>query len=62
MFSDCFFRQGELQFALQDYHQALEIDPNDSGIRARISVVHNEFGVQSYQDKHFQVHKIKIII
>ena len=54
-FSDCFFRQEEFNFSLQDYHQALELDPNDETIKSRISVIHNEFGVSAYQDKMYSV-------
>ena len=50
---DCFFKQSELNFALQDYHQALELDGLDPAIKARISVIHNELGVQLYQDKNY---------
>lgn len=50
---DCFFRQEEYNFAMQDYEQALELDPNDETIKSRISVIHNEFGVAAYQDKRF---------
>ncbi|XP_052229200.1 LOW QUALITY PROTEIN: tetratricopeptide repeat protein 16-like [Dreissena polymorpha] len=50
---DCFFRQDEFSFAMQDYEQALEMDPSDDTIKSRISVIHNEFGVQAYQDKMF---------
>ena len=55
LFSDCFFRQEEFNFSLQDYHQALELDPNDETIKSRISVIHNEFGVSAYQDKMYSV-------
>lgn len=48
---DCFFRQEEFNFALQDYHQALELDPKDDTVKSRISVIHNEFGVSAYQEK-----------
>ncbi|KAK3728661.1 hypothetical protein RRG08_041846 [Elysia crispata] len=51
---DCFFKQSELTFALQDYHQALELDPLDTAVKARISVVHNEFGVEQYQEKNYK--------
>nr|KAG5693403.1 hypothetical protein BaRGS_009876 [Batillaria attramentaria] len=50
---DCFFKQGELNFAMQDYHQALELDGSDAAVAARISVIHNEFGVNLYQDKNY---------
>ncbi|XP_021341752.1 tetratricopeptide repeat protein 16-like, partial [Mizuhopecten yessoensis] len=50
---DCFFRQNDYNFALQDYNQALEIDPNDAAVQARISVIFNEYGVTAYQDKNY---------
>ncbi|KAL4219087.1 Tetratricopeptide repeat protein 16 [Mactra antiquata] len=50
---DCFFRQEEYNFAMQDYQQALELDTNDETIKSRISVIHNEFGVSAYQEKQF---------
>ncbi|KAK3088668.1 hypothetical protein FSP39_022127 [Pinctada imbricata] len=50
---DCFFRQSDMNFALQDYSQALEIDPNDQSIKSRISVIHNEHGVNAYQEKNY---------
>ncbi|KAK7094923.1 tetratricopeptide repeat protein 16-like isoform X2 [Littorina saxatilis] len=50
---DCFFKQGELNFALQDYLQALELDGSDTAVGARISVIHNEFGVNLYQEKNY---------
>ncbi|XP_060590899.1 tetratricopeptide repeat protein 16-like isoform X2 [Ruditapes philippinarum] len=50
---DCFFRQEEYNFAMQDYEQALELDPTNETIKSRISVIHNEFGVAAYQEKRF---------
>ncbi|XP_061164598.1 tetratricopeptide repeat protein 16-like isoform X1 [Saccostrea echinata] len=50
---DCFFRQNDFNFALQDYCQALELDPADDNIKSRISVIYNEFGVTAYQDKNY---------
>lgn len=55
LISDCFFRQEDFNFAMQDYQQALEIDPLDETIKSRISVIHNEFGVTAYQEKMFAV-------
>ena len=52
---DCFFRQSHLQFALADYHQALELDPGDENVRSRIAIVHNEHGIAEYMDKNYQV-------
>ncbi|KAI8517851.1 Tetratricopeptide repeat protein 16 [Branchiostoma belcheri] len=51
---DCFFRQGDLHFALADYHQALELDPEDWAVRSRIAVVHSEFGVLDYEERNYQ--------
>ncbi len=52
---DCFFRQANYQFAIADYQQALEIDPLDDAIHSRVAVIHNEYGVQDFQDKNYQV-------
>ncbi|XP_070531756.1 uncharacterized protein [Ptychodera flava] len=51
---DCFFKQDELQFALADYHQALELDQEDWTIRARIANIHNEFGLLDYDERSYQ--------
>jgi hypothetical protein len=40
---------------MQDYEQALELDPTNETIKSRISVIHNEFGVAAYQEKRFSV-------
>ena len=53
-FSDCFFRQQNLQFALADYHQALELDARDEATRNRVAVVHNEYGILDFQDKAYE--------
>ena len=52
--TDCFFREGNLQFAMADYQQAMELDPRDNSIRARVAVIHNEHGVSEYNDKNYQ--------
>lgn len=52
---DCFFKEGNLQFALADYHQALELDEVDHVVRGRIAVIHNEYGLLDYQDKKYKV-------
>ena len=44
-----------MQFALADYHQALELDEKDSLIRGRIALIHNEYGVKEYSDKKYKV-------
>ncbi|XP_059175986.1 tetratricopeptide repeat protein 16-like [Physella acuta] len=50
---DCFYKQNELSFALEDYDQALELDPQDSAIKTRIAAIHNEFGSNFLQDKNY---------
>lgn len=50
---DCFFRQGDYNFALQDYHQALDLDGNDTNVKNRVSVIYNEFATTAYQDKNY---------
>lgn len=52
--TDCFFRLGELHFSLADYHQALELDPHDSMVRARIAAIHGEFGSIDYEEHSYQ--------
>ncbi|XP_013419989.1 tetratricopeptide repeat protein 16 [Lingula anatina] len=51
---DCFFRLGEINFALADYHQALELDPMNQNVKTRISIIHNEYGVADYTDKKYK--------
>ena len=55
---DCFFKEANLQFALADYHQALELAPNDRVIHKRIAIVHNEYGVHEYLEKKNKVSEI----
>lgn len=52
-FADCFFRLNELHFSLSDYQQALEMDSSDWSVRCRLSIVHNEFGILEYYDRHY---------
>ncbi|XP_071948194.1 tetratricopeptide repeat protein 16-like [Antedon mediterranea] len=51
---DCFFRLGELNFSLADYHQALELDNLDCNIHSRIARVHFEFGLLDYEEHNLQ--------
>ncbi|KAJ8039246.1 Tetratricopeptide repeat protein 16 [Holothuria leucospilota] len=51
---DCFFRLSELHFALADYHQALELDPQDALVRGRIAAIHSEFGSIDYEEHSYQ--------
>lgn len=47
--SDCFFRQKEWLFALADYQQAEELDPQNKAIGLRLAVIHNTLGLQCYE-------------
>ncbi|XP_063051105.1 tetratricopeptide repeat protein 16-like [Engraulis encrasicolus] len=51
---DCFFKQGDLCFALADYQQAEELDPHNRAIHARLAVTHNSLGMQSQANRQFQ--------
>lgn len=58
--ADCFFKQGDLTFALADYQQAEELDPHNETIWARLAVVHNTLGLQNQKDrsrKHLKCHR-----
>jgi len=50
-FPDCFFKISDLGFALADYQQALELDPDCWSTKCRVAVVHNEFGILAYQER-----------
>uniref|UniRef100_A0A1I8J5W5 TPR_REGION domain-containing protein n=1 Tax=Macrostomum lignano TaxID=282301 RepID=A0A1I8J5W5_9PLAT len=50
---DCFYRLGRLQFAQLDYEQAWDLDPNDSSIGLRLSLVHHRMGQAAFQEKDF---------
>ena len=47
--TDCFYRMNKLRFALSDYQQALELDPNNWGVYCRIGVVCSEIGVELFR-------------
>ncbi|XP_016383352.1 tetratricopeptide repeat protein 16-like isoform X1 [Sinocyclocheilus rhinocerous] len=51
---DCFFKQCEWTFALADYQQAEEMDPDNTDIWLRLAVIHNTLGLHSYEDKNYQ--------
>ncbi|XP_069039498.1 tetratricopeptide repeat protein 16 [Lepisosteus oculatus] len=51
---DCFFKQGEWTFALADYQQAEEMDPEDRAVWNRLALVHNSLGLLEYQDRKDQ--------
>lgn len=45
---DCFYRLGNLNFALADYQQALELDPANWEVYCRVGVVCCEIGVELF--------------
>ncbi|XP_051980275.1 tetratricopeptide repeat protein 16 [Xyrauchen texanus] len=51
---DCFFKLCEWIFALADYQQAEEMDPNNTTIWLRLSMIHNTLGLHSYNDKKYK--------
>nr|XP_014341677.1 PREDICTED: tetratricopeptide repeat protein 16 isoform X2 [Latimeria chalumnae] len=51
---DCFFKMGELEFALADYQQALELELQDWRIWSRIAAVQNVSGLQDYKERRYQ--------
>lgn len=46
---DCFFKLGELQFALSDYQQACDLSgASDIGSSYRLAVVHHSIGTRFF--------------
>ncbi|RXN22660.1 tetratricopeptide repeat 16 isoform X1 [Labeo rohita] len=52
--ANCFFKQCEWTFALADYQQAEEMDPDNTAIWLRLAIIHNTLGLHSYEDKKYQ--------
>nr|XP_056716148.1 tetratricopeptide repeat protein 16 [Euleptes europaea] len=50
---DCFLKLGELNFAIEDYKQALEVGPIDPGLQKRIARLHNELGLQEFRKRRY---------
>lgn len=50
--TDCFFKQCEWTFALADYQQAEEMDPDNTAIWLRLAIIHYTLGLHSYKDKY----------
>lgn len=50
---DCFYKLGNIHFALLDYQQAQELAPNDKSINLRLSVVYNDLGIMEYKDRKY---------
>lgn len=49
-FSDCFMKQEEWLFALADYQQAEELDPQNRNVWPRLAIIHNTLGLQSFSN------------
>lgn len=58
---DCFFAKGRVTYAVQDYEQALELSPDNSEVKIRISNVYFNNAEQKYKDKRYQVCRIPFI-
>ncbi|XP_072521005.1 tetratricopeptide repeat protein 16 [Salminus brasiliensis] len=51
---DCFLKQKEWLFALADYQQAEELDPQNTSIWLRLAIIHNTLGLHSLGTLKFQ--------
>ncbi|XP_032905251.1 tetratricopeptide repeat protein 16 isoform X2 [Amblyraja radiata] len=51
---DCFLRQCHLDFALLDYEQAQDLDPDDWHIQIRIAAINNEKGLLDHHNRKYQ--------
>ncbi|XP_060697203.1 tetratricopeptide repeat protein 16-like [Hemiscyllium ocellatum] len=51
---DCFLKQCNLDFALLDYEQAHELDPEDWRVQIRIAAINNEKGLMEHQNGNYQ--------
>ena len=51
---DCFFKKNEIHFALGDYEQAVEINPNDEMSRERVGVIHHYIAIEKYNEKNYE--------
>uniref|UniRef100_A0A672LXM5 Tetratricopeptide repeat domain 16 n=1 Tax=Sinocyclocheilus grahami TaxID=75366 RepID=A0A672LXM5_SINGR len=51
---DCFFKQCEWTFALADYQQAEEMDPDNTDIWLRLAVIHNTLGLNVFCFRNYQ--------
>ncbi|KAM4663758.1 tetratricopeptide repeat protein 16 [Discoglossus pictus] len=50
---DCFFQLGNLDFALADYQQALELDTTDWSLRTRVAKIHDHHGLEAQQARQY---------
>ena len=47
---------------MADYNQAIELDENDWSVRTRISVIHNEFAILEYYDRHYNAAEKRLTV
>ncbi|XP_060106625.1 tetratricopeptide repeat protein 16 [Heteronotia binoei] len=50
---DCFLKLGELNFAIADYQQALDVGPIDAGLQKRIAWLYNTMGLQQFKKRRY---------
>ncbi|KAK2838122.1 hypothetical protein Q5P01_015334 [Channa striata] len=50
---DCFFKQGDWSYALADYQQAEEMQPDDPAVQLRLAVLYNTMGSVCFQEGRF---------
>ncbi|XP_034958192.2 tetratricopeptide repeat protein 16 isoform X2 [Zootoca vivipara] len=50
---DCFLKLGELNFAMADYQQALELQPLDPSLQKRAAWLYNEMGLQEFRESRY---------
>eukprot|EP00106_Octopus_bimaculoides_P019668 XP_014787110.1 PREDICTED: tetratricopeptide repeat protein 16-like [Octopus bimaculoides] len=58
--AECFYQKGDYHFALQDYEQALELDPLDRKYFPRISELSYLLALQYYTDRNFEESVVKL--
>jgi hypothetical protein len=52
---DCFYKKLDINFAILDYEQALELDQNDIHIKSRIAKLSYELAIKNFEDKDYRV-------
>ncbi|XP_053138044.1 tetratricopeptide repeat protein 16 isoform X2 [Hemicordylus capensis] len=50
---DCFQKLGQIDFAMADYLQALDLKPSDLGLQKRIACLYNEMGLQDFGRRRY---------
>uniref|UniRef100_A0A670KL61 Uncharacterized protein n=1 Tax=Podarcis muralis TaxID=64176 RepID=A0A670KL61_PODMU len=50
---DCFLKLGELNFAMADYQQALDLQPFDPSLQKRSAWLYDEMGLQEFRESRY---------